>query len=155
MLENTPLRGSLLLATLIVVPTIHVDARGFRVALIPNGSVNRCGNCHVTPGGPRTPFGLAVEELVTPGGREEFWGPELAALDSDGDGRSNGDELLDAAGGWTSGDPDPGNPDQVTNPGVPESQVPTLSTVGWALLGLLMLTAGSVVMIRRRNPAFA
>jgi len=98
---------------------------------------------------------LAVEELVTPGGREEFWGPELAALDSDGDGRSNGDELLDAAGGWTSGDPDPGNPDQVTHPGVPESQLPTLSTVGWALLGLLMLTAGSVVMIRRRNPAFA
>lgn len=42
-------------------------------------------------------------------------GAELAAIDSDGDGFTNGEELQDAGGVWTSGDI--GDPALVTNPG--------------------------------------
>lgn len=77
------------------------DARNFRLGLLPNAP-GRCNACHTTGGGtPRNPFGLAVEERVTPGGREAFWGPELAALDSDGDGFTNGEELGDPDGDGT------------------------------------------------------
>ena len=88
---------NLLRLTLILVLTFTAclemaTARGFRVDLIPNGSANSCSNCHfrASGGGPRTPFGEAVNELVTRGGREEFWTAALAAMDSDGDGVSNG-----------------------------------------------------------------
>jgi hypothetical protein len=46
----------------------------------------------------RNAFGLEVEKLVTAGGREVFWGPALALLDSDGDGFTNGQELGDPEG---------------------------------------------------------
>jgi hypothetical protein len=46
-----------------------------------------------------------------------FWGPDLAAKDSDGDGRTNGEELGDPAGAWKRGDPNPGDPGIVTRPG--------------------------------------
>jgi hypothetical protein len=84
-----------------------------------------CNTCHTTGGGsPRNPFGLAVEALVAPGGSEVFWGPELAALDSDGDGATNGEELGDPEGTWTAGDANPGDPADVTHPGDPESKPP-------------------------------
>ena len=72
-------------------------ARNFRVAMMPNGREDNCASCHVRPngGGTRTLFGEAVNERVTRGGREEFWSPALAALDSDGDGVPNGLELGD------------------------------------------------------------
>ena len=90
--------------------------------MLPNGHVKSCSNCHFNPGGGgrRNPFGLAVEELVTPGGMQVFWGPALAALDSDGDGVSNGEELGDPEGQWVEGDPAPGDPARVTNPGDPD-----------------------------------
>ncbi len=105
-----------------------VDARPFRVGLIPNGDKFSCSNCHIFPGGPRNPFGQAVEQLVTPGSTVEFWGTALAALDSDGDGVSNGLELQDPDGVWRPGDPAPGILTLVTNPGDPASvpqQTPT------------------------------
>ena len=46
-----------------------------------------------------------------------IWGPELASLDADGDGVTNGQELLDPFGIWTSGSPNPGNSSSVTAPG--------------------------------------
>lgn len=107
---------------------VSVDGRSFRVGLIPNGDKFSCGNCHIFPGGPRNPFGQAVEQLVTPGSTVEFWGTALAALDSDGDGVSNGLELQDPDGVWRPGDPAPGILALVTNPGdaasVPQ-QTPT------------------------------
>ncbi|RMD49304.1 MAG: hypothetical protein D6830_05190, partial [Ignavibacteria bacterium] len=41
----------------------NTEARPKRVNQIPNGSVNRCANCHVDPngGGPRNAFGQLVE----------------------------------------------------------------------------------------------
>lgn len=75
-------------------------ARGFRVGLTPNGSENNCATCHFSPGGggARNPFGEDVNGLVSRGGREEFWSPELAMEDSDFDGFTNGEELGDIDG---------------------------------------------------------
>ncbi len=67
---------------------------------------------------------MDVESRVTPGGNENFWTPELAALDSDGDGFTNGEELQDPNGVWTAGTADPGDINLVTNPG-DSSSVPT------------------------------
>ena len=105
-------------AVVLTFAATDVDARGFRVGFIPNGGSLSCDACHEFPGGPRNAFGLAVEELVTVNGQEEFWTAELAMMDSDGDGKTNGEELLDPGGAWVLGDPDPGEPDSVTNPGV-------------------------------------
>lgn len=89
----------------VVFAFANADARNFRNGLLPNSPAS-CNTCHTTGGGtPRNAFGLAVEALVTPGGREVFWTPELAALDSDGDGFTNGQELGDPTG---SGTADPG-----------------------------------------------
>ncbi len=105
----------------------QTEARSFRTGFIPNGSVNQCANCHINPGGggARNPFGQAVGALVSPGGREEFWGPALAAEDSDGDGVPNGVELQDPDGTWAPGDPAPGDAALVTNPGDPDDVPPT------------------------------
>ncbi|MGY8688715.1 MAG: LamG-like jellyroll fold domain-containing protein, partial [Verrucomicrobiales bacterium] len=81
--------------------------------------------CHVNPngGGQRTSFGEAVRGLVSPNGREEFWTPALAALDSDGDGATNGHEVGDPDGdGVATTDA------EITNPGDPTSTItPTLA----------------------------
>jgi hypothetical protein len=77
-----------------------VEARDFRVNMIPNGSKFGCANCHVSAGGggARNAFGNAVNARVTPGGAQQFWDAALAAADSDGDGFSNGAELGDPDG---------------------------------------------------------
>lgn len=105
--------------SLIGISLCHeAEARNFRTGLIPNGDVNSCANCHNNPGGggARNPFGEAVGALVDPGSADAFWSPALAALDSDGDGATNGEELGDPDG---DGTPDAGA--EVTNPGDPAS----------------------------------
>ncbi len=49
------------------------------------------------------------------------WQPALAVIDSDGDGRSNGTELLDPTGTWPTRPAHPGDPAQVTQPGVSDA----------------------------------
>ena len=71
---------------------------------------------------------LTVQARVTPGGTETFWGPQLAALDSDGDGFTNGEELQDPNGEWTEGMANPGDPALVTAPGDSNSK-PTATSV--------------------------
>ena len=123
-------KSSLLTAALLVggLWTDGAEARFFRPGLVPNydAAVGDCSLCHVTAGGgtARNPFGQAVEALVTPNGQEVFWGPELAALDSDGDGATNGEELGDPDGTWTADDPAPGDPALITHPGDPDSTPP-------------------------------
>ena len=91
--------------------------RSFRVNQVPNGSKFSCNTCHTNGGGtPRNDFGLAVQ-AITGSANVMFWGPELAALDSDGDGFSNGIELQDPNGEWTPGSPAPGDVSLVTRPG--------------------------------------
>jgi len=118
-----------LTAAIIFFSISFTVARSFRVSEIPNGDNFSCGNCHVSPlgGGARNAFGSIIEAqyLSAPGAAGHVqWGPALASLDSDGDGVSNGEELQDPNGLWTTGNPNPGNSSLVTNPGDPESFVP-------------------------------
>jgi len=109
-------------------------ARSFRVNQIPNGDNFGCVNCHVSPagGGSKNAFGniVGASFLSSPGASGNVeWGAQLAALDSDGDGFSNGVELQDPNGTWRIGQPQPGNSSLVTNPGDPTSK-PNVSGLG-------------------------
>ncbi|GJQ62865.1 MAG: hypothetical protein SCALA702_19180 [Melioribacteraceae bacterium] len=101
--------------------------RSFRVAQLPNGNQIDCAMCHVSQfgGGPKNAFGQEVEAnfLTAPGSAGQVvWNAQLAALDSDGDGFTNGEELQDPDGTWTAGSPAPGDPTLVTNPGDPDDK---------------------------------
>ena len=94
---------------------------------IPNGRINNCSNCHVSPygGGQRTPFGETVKDNLSNGNVR--W-DLIFNIDSDGDGFTNGEELQDADGQWVFGKAAPGNPTLVTLPGDASSK-PTTSSV--------------------------
>lgn len=115
------------------------NARSKRVRQVPNGSAMSCNTCHKAGGGsPLNSFGLEINaNFLTAAGPagNVLWGPELAALDADGDGASNGAELGDPDGTWVVGEPDPtaddrGDEDdaslagEVFNPGDPASTPP-------------------------------
>lgn len=99
----------------------HLNARDFRVFQIPNGSRFDCNTCHTSGGGTTlNPFGIDVfNTYLTPKNAlgNVNWVAELASIDSDGDGFTNGQELLDPNGEWRQGNPNPGNPADVGNPG--------------------------------------
>ena len=126
----------------------EIQARDFRVNLIPHGADVpndgiACLTCHTDFGGsPRNAFGMDVEQLVTPGSPEPFWGPELAMLDSDGDGFTNGQELQDPEGTWTPGSPQPGDAALVTHPGDPNSRPAQEPTTGDAWVAYLTAVEG-------------
>lgn len=86
--------------------------------MIPNGNVFSCRTCHnsVFGGDARNPFGLAVQAITGSSG-VAFWSPTLAAMDSDGDGFTNGEELGDPDGDGT-----PMDGHEVTNPGDAQSK---------------------------------
>ena len=87
------------IASFLMCSHIEIQARSSYVSKIPNGSVNRCANCHIRPsgGGPKNDFGLDVEDALVRQGRS-FWTAILASKDSDGDGFTNGEELGDPEG---------------------------------------------------------
>ena len=114
-----------IIVTLFLGSVVFLVGRSFRVSQAPHGNRFSCNTCHTSGGGsPRNAFGLDVENRVTPGGNETFWTPALAALDSDGDGFTNGEELQDPNGVWIQGTANPGDANLVTNPGDTNS-VPT------------------------------
>ncbi|MEE3233879.1 MAG: hypothetical protein VX294_06900 [Candidatus Latescibacterota bacterium] len=87
-----------------------VDARPARIDQIPNGAKFGCSACHLKPGGSRNVFGTQIENnfLSSSGfSGTVVWSKELALLDADGDGASNGLELGDPDGLWRPGDKDP------------------------------------------------
>lgn len=109
----------ILLISLAVAIYFIAESRTQRVFQIPNGTKNSCLNCHFSmQGGSLNKFGEDVGETMNGGGAggEVNW---LAVynLDSDGDGFTNGEELLDPNGEWSQGDAQPGDPSLVTLPG--------------------------------------
>ena len=107
-----------ILVTVLFLSGVVADeaaARSKRVGQVPGGSAASCNTCHTDGGGsPLNPFGMEIAaNFLTAAGAagDVIWGPELAALDSDGDGASNGAELGDPEGTWVVGDPDPGRDD--------------------------------------------
>ena len=104
----------------------EANARSKRVRQVPNGSAASCNTCHTAGGGsPLNPFGIEiVTNFLTAAGPpgDVIWGPELAALDSDGDGASNGAELGDPDGTWVAGDDNPEG--EAFHPGDSESTPP-------------------------------
>lgn len=96
---------------------IELPARSYRVSQVPNGSVFSCRTCHTGNGGPRNSFGAQVGNGYLDGSGNVTWGSVLAGLDSDNDGATNGFELQDENGIWTTGSADPGDNSLVTNPG--------------------------------------
>lgn len=133
------------------------EARAQRLVQVPNGFVSSCLTCHTTSsGGPRNPFGQEIEAnfLSQPGPTGVVqWGPALAALNSDGDGATNGAELNDPTGAWTIGSANPGDPETVTLPGFSDvPRVPLLSPLG--VIGLvagLAAVGARTARCRRRS----
>lgn len=103
---------------------------------------------HVRPsgGGARNNFGVDFAKAGY------VWTKGLCAMDSDGDGRSNGEELGDTSCSWKKGDPSPPIPlTGLTNPGVadvPNSaarampRVPAYIIAHGVLMGLAWLALG-------------
>ena len=103
--------GAILLCAVYAAPANAVSKF---VQRLPNGGAFSCSTCHTSV--PKTnQFGKDFKS------NGKNWSAILAALDSDGDGFTNGAELLDPNAFWTQGDPDPGNSAHVTNPGDPSS----------------------------------
>ena len=93
------------------------EAKSFFKFKIPNGSVNNCSTCHVSTSNPVSWNAFGEDVLDTLVGLQPDWAA-LCPLDSDGDGATNGEELLDPNCEWVSG-ADPGSSADVTNPGDP------------------------------------
>lgn len=119
-------KSTVFISALVLAGIIQsADAKEFRVAQIPNGSVNKCLNCHTSmTSSSRNAYGKVVQSGYL-NGENVVWGAALAKLDSDGDGFTNGTELQDPNGTWTIGATDPGNSANVSIPGVKTSVPPT------------------------------
>lgn len=112
-------RFPILVATIsFLIVVSHATARNFRPSMMPNGSVIDgvgCINCHFNPagGGFRNNFGNAVFNAIGgSSGGVPFWNATLAAMDSDNDGFTNGQELGDE-----NGDGVPERTTGISNPG--------------------------------------
>ena len=137
--------GALLAAVLFMGGLLagEAEARGKRVGQMPNGGIDGCNTCHTSGAGtPRNAFGLEIENGFLDDNGDVIWGAELAALDSDGDGASNGLELGDPEGTWVAGDADPenafhpGDPD--STPPLPEPEPTAVAVSSWAQIKALI-----------------
>lgn len=161
------------LATIIVAALFlfdaspELEARSRRVGQLPNGGKFECNTCHTNGGGsPRNSFGLATFSFMnTPSAAGNVeWVAELAMLDSDNDGFTNGEELQDALGEWRIPAADPGMFSLVSNPGsalsVPggDGRIVTVNLSGfdsqvgrWLEMRLVDVETGEEVTRTRRD----
>ncbi len=104
----------------VLFPAGLAEARSFRVQNIPNGGVFQCVSCHTDASASSfTNFGSNARSHLEDGPAVQqanvIWS-ELCPLDSDNDGRSNGEELGDPDCIWSPGlSP---SSTSVSNPGV-------------------------------------
>jgi len=111
---------------------------------IPNGDVFGCENCHTPNMSAKTPFGTDYKNYG------KVWSSTLATLDSDGDTYTNGEELQDPDGTWVKGQPQPGDPALVSNPGDSDS---ILSVEGFSISGTVTGKVSSGVTIKLTGAA--
>ena len=104
---------ALILSAAMIVTALLSPAsgKGRDVKQIPNGKKFACAQCH---------GGSYKTADLTSFGRDYkangfMWNASLAKKDSDGDGKTNGQELGDPAGVWTKGADNPAG--AVSNPG--------------------------------------
>ena len=90
-----------------------MQARSGRQSQFPHGNTIQCDACHTEPNRGITDFGFDAYAAAANGTID--WS-ELAAMDSDKDGYSNGVELGDPNGTWRQGDAQPSG--AFWNPGV-------------------------------------
>ena len=137
--------AALLAAVLLMAAMVagEAEARGKRVGQIPNGGIDGCNTCHTSGAGTaRNAFGMEIENGFLDDNGDVIWGVELAALDSDGDGASNGLELGDPDGTWVADDADPenafhpGDPD--STPPLPEPEPTAVERSSWAQIKALI-----------------
>lgn len=114
---------------LLILFATNISARDFRVFQIPNGTKYSCRNCHQTNfGGLLNVFGEQVLQVGL-NGMDVDWS-KLYDLDADGDGYTNGQELLDPNGEWRPGMPNPGTFADVTEVWNPNSF--PVSSISWS-----------------------
>jgi hypothetical protein len=115
------LRIALLAAALLVSGTA-LAKKPFKTK-VPNGAVYSCSTCHISTNPPTSwnDFGLDVKGHMVAG--QPDWAT-VCEMDSDGDGWTNGEELLDPECVWGPFTPDPGDTGDVTKPGDPNSFPP-------------------------------
>lgn len=101
------------LFSLLFLFATSADAREGRQAQFPHGDTIRCDACHTQPNRGITDFGFDSFAATMDNGIIDW--SELAAMDSDKDGYSNGLELGDPNGTWRRGDAQPGG--DFWNPG--------------------------------------
>lgn len=117
-MKNSRVGIALLTFILVLCSNSMVLAYDYDEDRIPNAGVFSCTTCHPSGGYSLNSFGSRYRSA----GRQ--WTTALAQADADNDGFTNGQELQDPNGTWTVGQPDPGNPSDVTNPGNASSHPP-------------------------------
>ena len=110
----------ILACSLVSVMSSPAFALSFYTKYVPNSAVYGCETCHVsTDPAIWNDFGKDVRwNLVV---LKPDW-ETLCPMDSDGDGFTNGEELLDPDCLWQKDDPPPGDPAEVTHPGEADSK---------------------------------
>jgi hypothetical protein len=111
-----------IITIMIVISAEVILTKPERVIQIPNGVKNSCLNCHTNMlGGALNSFGVEVGRNHMKAGVIQ-WTTKLASLDTDKDGFTNGQELLDPNAQWKPGQADPGVQANVGNPGLASSK---------------------------------
>lgn len=148
----------LIIVLLVIANSSEAFSRLIRVSNIPNGRKFSCRTCHDmsdTKYTTRNAFGKEIEAnylqpTVPIKMKKVMWQAALAALDSDGDGYTNGQELDDPNGTITNGDST--NFAIVTNPGDPTSHPMNPATEIIPLQQIAKLTS---IINTRGEQAFA
>ncbi len=119
---------SLVATVVVMVLAVPSGATIAYMNTLPVISPFECSNCHMS----EAPSGEAV--TLNDFGYDFLewgWGPDLAVMDSDGDGCHNGVEIGDSDG---DGNPDNGVSDQSSNPGVGDCSSASTDEMTWSAL---------------------